>query len=56
MHQTAYSGTVLEDYFNRKAGEEETFTSIGSYWYRNGHDEIDLIVLNDRDKKAIVTT
>ena len=48
-----YSGTVLEDYFNRKAGEEEIFTSIGSYWDRNGHNEIDLIVINDRDRKAI---
>jgi AAA+ ATPase superfamily predicted ATPase len=49
-----YSGKVLEDYFMTKAGEEEHFTSIGSYWDRRGENEIDLIVLNDRNNKAIV--
>jgi len=49
-----YSGKVLEDYFITKAGEEERFTSIGSYWDKRGENEIDLIVMNERDNKAIV--
>ena len=49
-----YSGRVLEDYFLRKAGEQERFTSIGSYWDRKGENEIDMIVLHERSKKAIV--
>ena len=49
-----HSGTVLEDYFRNRIAEEERFTDIGSYWDRKGENEIDMIVLNDLDKKAIV--
>jgi len=49
-----YSGKVLEDYFRDKIAEEEVFTQIGSYWDRNGQNELDLVVLDDADKKAIV--
>ena len=49
-----YSGLILEKYFRAKMAEEERITDIGSYWDNKGQNEIDLIALNDLDKKAIV--
>lgn len=49
-----YSGMLLEKYFRQKFAEEKAITSIGSYWDKNGENEIDLIALNDFDKTAIV--
>jgi len=50
---TQYSGHVLEDYFKEKMSEDEEFTDIGSYWDRKGDNEIDIVALNDLDKKAV---
>lgn len=49
-----YSGHVLEQYFRQKYREEERVTRVGRYWGRKGNNEIDLIALNDIDKKAVV--
>ncbi|MDR3282077.1 MAG: ATP-binding protein [Candidatus Methanoplasma sp.] len=50
----SYRGLVLEDYFKRKVSEEDGFTSIGGYWDRSGHNEIDIIALNDVNRRALV--
>jgi AAA+ ATPase superfamily predicted ATPase len=47
-----YSGSVLEDYFTKNVAEEREFTEIGSYWDRKGQNEIDIIYLHGRTKKA----
>ena len=49
-----YSGLVLEKYFRTKIAESERVTDIGSYWDNKGANEIDLLALNDIDKKAII--
>ena len=49
-----YSGLMLEKYFRQKFAEEETITAIGNYWDNKGENEIDLIALDDFDKKAII--
>jgi AAA+ ATPase superfamily predicted ATPase len=49
-----YSGLLLEKYFRQKFAEEETITSIGNFWNKNGENEIDLIALNDFDKTATI--
>jgi AAA+ ATPase superfamily predicted ATPase len=49
-----YSGHVLEQYFRDKMAEEERVTSIGGYWDRKGDTEIDILALNDIDKRAVV--
>ena len=49
-----FSGITLEDYFREKIMEEGRFNKIGSYWDRSGQNQIDLIALNDLDKKALV--
>lgn len=49
-----YSGLMLGKYFRTKIAEEERITAIGNYWDSKGENEIDLIALNDLDKRAIV--
>ena len=49
-----YTGHVLEQYFRQKYREEERVTTVGHYWDRKGNNEIDLIALNDIDRKAVV--
>jgi AAA+ ATPase superfamily predicted ATPase len=49
-----YSGFILENYFREKLGEEERLTRIGNFWDRKGENEIDIVALNDLDKKAMV--
>lgn len=50
----SYEGRVLEDYFLKMASEEWTYTSIGSEWSRDGSIEIDLVVLDSFERKAIL--
>ena len=49
-----YSGYMLEHYFRQKYREEERVTIVGRYWDRKRNNEIDLIALNEFDKKAVV--
>ena len=47
-----YMGRIMESYFRQRITEEDVYTKVGSYWNRKGDVEIDIIVLNDLDKKA----
>ena len=49
-----YSGLVLERYFREKISEDEVVTHIGNYWDNKGENEIDIIALNDQEKKALI--
>lgn len=49
-----YSGLLLEKYFRELIAEEEAVTDIGSYWDKNGENEIDLIALNRFEKTALI--
>ncbi len=49
-----YSGLVLEQYFRQKWMEEERVTLVGNYWDRKCVNEIDMIAINEIDKKAVV--
>jgi len=49
---SAYSGKILERYFRTKLIEEKRITMIGGYWDRKGESEIDLIAVNEMEKKA----
>jgi AAA+ ATPase superfamily predicted ATPase len=48
-----YSGLILEKYFRSALMESKQFSEIGNYWNRRGEDEIDIVALNDMDKKLI---
>jgi AAA+ ATPase superfamily predicted ATPase len=49
-----YSGWMLEKYFRQKYAEEGAWTRVGSFWDRRGDNEIDLIALDEADKRAVV--
>ena len=48
-----FSGLVLEKYFRAKLIETKQFSEISSFWNRKGEDEIDLIAINEMEKKII---
>jgi Predicted ATPase (AAA+ superfamily) len=47
-----FSGKVLEKYFRTKFIQSGGITNIGGYWDRKGGNEIDLVVVNEFEKKA----
>ncbi|MEZ5073117.1 MAG: ATP-binding protein [Bacteroidales bacterium] len=49
---STFSGRILERYFRQKLMEEKGLTRIGGYWDRKGESEIDLIAVNEFDRKA----
>jgi len=48
-----YSGLILEKYFRQQLIETKQFSTIGSYWNRRGENEIDIIALNEFEKKIV---
>jgi AAA+ ATPase superfamily predicted ATPase len=49
-----YSGQILERYFRTKISTEENLSQIGSYWETGNQNEIDIVVLNEYEKTAII--
>lgn len=49
-----FSGKTLEEYFKNKLIEEQQYTALGGYWDKKGENEIDIIALDDLNRKAIV--
>lgn len=46
-----YSGIILEKYFRTKLIESKQFSEVSCYWDRKGENEIDIIALNDMEKR-----
>lgn len=51
---TMYSGTILEKYFIEKMIAEENFSAIGTYWEKSNLHEIDIVAVNDYEKRLIL--
>ncbi len=51
---SVYSGKFLEKYFCEKLKLEKKYSQIGTYWERANQNEIDIIALNDLDKKVLI--
>lgn len=49
-----YSGPVLEKFFHKLLAETEQFNQIGSYWEKNNQNEIDIVAINDLEKKLLI--
>lgn len=49
---STYSGKMLEAYFRTMLIEKGGISKIGGYWDRNGENEIDLIAVNEIERKA----
>jgi AAA+ ATPase superfamily predicted ATPase len=49
-----YSGQILERYFREKISTEENLSAIGTYWEVGNQNEIDIVALNEYEKRAII--
>lgn len=50
---TTYSGLILEKYFIQKLILENNYTTIGTYWEKNNHNEIDIVAVNEQEKEVL---
>ncbi len=50
----SFSGKLLEKYFREKLIIDGNYSEIGSYWERGNKNEIDIIAINKREKKALI--
>lgn len=48
-----YSGIMLEKYFRQKLIETKQFSEISNYWDRKGENEIDIIAVNEMEKRIV---
>ena len=46
-----FSGLMLERYFHLLFSERQCYTAIGGFWDRSGENEIDLIAVNEVEKR-----
>ena len=49
-----FSGIMLERYFRQRAAESGRYTDIGNFWDRKGEHEIDIILVNELEKKLCI--
>ncbi|MDR1340956.1 MAG: ATP-binding protein [Prevotellaceae bacterium] len=49
-----YSGQILERYFREKISTEENLSQIGQYWESGNQNEIDIVAINEYEKKAVI--
>lgn len=47
-------GKMLERYFIRKLRESGAYTRVGQYWDRKGENEIDIVAVNEIDRRVSV--
>jgi len=49
-----YSGRFLEKYFIEKLAMEQKYTEIGTYWEHGNQNEIDIVAVDEFNKKALL--
>ncbi|MDD3859320.1 MAG: ATP-binding protein [Bacteroidales bacterium] len=49
-----YSGKILEKYFINKLSMEANYSIIGNYWEKANMNEIDIIAVNELNKKILI--
>jgi AAA+ ATPase superfamily predicted ATPase len=49
-----YSGLFLERYFQEKLRLSFQYSSIGNYWERGNQNEIDIVAINEDEKKMLI--
>lgn len=50
---STFVGKILEKYFKEKMIASKKFTDIGTYWEKGNLNEIDIVAINEIDKKII---
>lgn len=51
---STYSGPFLEKLFHECVAETKQFNIIGNYWERGNQNEIDLIAINELEKRMMI--
>ena len=49
-----YSGKFLESYFHEKLRLGYEYSAIGNYWERGNQNEIDIVAINDDEKRMLI--
>jgi len=49
-----FAGKFLEKYFKEKLALTKDFSQIGSYWERGNKNEIDIVAINELEKKVLI--
>jgi len=49
-----YSGKLLEKYFIEKLQLEKKYSQLGTYWEKSNQNEIDIVALNELEKKVLI--
>ncbi len=49
-----FSGMVLEKYFRAKMIDSKEFSAVESYWNRKGENEIDIVAVNDFERRLCI--
>ncbi|GAJ18084.1 unnamed protein product, partial [marine sediment metagenome] len=49
-----YSGHFLEKYFIEKLALTKQYSLIGNYWERRNKNEIDIVAINEKEKKVVI--
>lgn len=48
-----FSGPFLEKYFNEKLALTREYSAIGRYWEKGNKNEIDIVAVNERDRRLL---
>lgn len=51
---STYSGKMLEKYFIQQLKLQKEYNLIGTYWERGNQNEIDIVAINDLEKKVLI--
>lgn len=49
-----FSGNVLEKYFRVCLAESKEYSDVQGYWDRKGENEIDIVAINDFEKRMLI--
>jgi AAA+ ATPase superfamily predicted ATPase len=52
---SVYSGKFLEKYFIEKLKSQKKYSQIGTYWEKSNQNEIDIIALNEIEKRVLIS-
>ncbi|MDC7234082.1 MAG: ATP-binding protein [Spirochaetales bacterium] len=55
MNIQNYSGQVLEKLYHDIFIEKSSFNQIGNYWERGNKNELDLVAINDLEKRIVIS-
>jgi len=49
-----FSGLYLEKYFRAKIALSGKYSQVGQYWEKRNQNELDIVAINDLEKKALI--